>query len=234
MVVNKRIALIIMGFSFYGLSNAQIAQNNNATLNDLAFFINVNNTKYEGVEGSRYLFEEFIPAKINEIQRSYPIRFDIVENNIEFKNNEGEIKGLSTEKDYKIVLLDGTNRVFITKAYLTNEAKLGKTFFERVYASEHFDLFKKERIKFQEAKPAKSSYEPEKPARFIRLPDAFYVSFKHDVAEEAHEIPRKKKKLKEFFGKAYTSIEKFAKKNNLDFEDPSDLVKIINHYIQVQ
>ncbi len=233
--MNTRNALILLLCVFVCMLNAQIAQNNNATLNDLAFFVQVNNPKYAGAEGSRYLFEEFVPVKINQIKTSHAVRFNIVENVIEFKDSDGEIKGLSKEEEYKIVLLDGTNRIFVTKRFVDDDAKaLGKTFFELMYANEHFELFKKERIKFQEAKPAKSSYEPEKSAKFIELPAVFYVNFSDSGTEELVQIPRKKKKLKDFFDDSYASIDKYTKKNSLQLDVSSDLVKILNHYIQTK
>ncbi|WP_343485453.1 hypothetical protein [Allomuricauda sp. d1] len=234
--MNKSIVFNWIACFFVCSLNAQIAQNNNATLgtlNDLGFFVEVNNSKYAGAEGSKYLFDEFVPAKINQVKTSHAVRFDVVDNIIEFKDSERETKGLSAEKEYSIVLQDGSSRVFVTKKFIDDYGKSSNTFFEKMYANEYFELFKKERIKFQEAKPAKSSYEPEKPAKFVGLPDAFYLDFKDDNSEELVKIPRKRKKLKEFFGKEYPSIEKFAKKNDLDFDSATHLVKIINHYIEL-
>ena len=152
-----------------------------------------------------------------------------------YKRQEGEIKGLSKKEDYRIVLLDGTSRLFVTKKFIEEDGKtLEKTFFEQVYANKHFELFKKERIKFQDAVPAKSSYEPEKPAKFIKLPTALYVNFLDTDKGDLVQIPRKKKKLKDFFGDSYSSLEKYAKKNSLHFDASSDLVKILNHYIQTK
>lgn len=202
----------------------QITANNNARLSDLEFFVWKNNPKYDGAEGSQYLFEYFIPAKINAIKKTYAIRFDAVDNAIEFKDQEGQTKVLSPQKDYTIMLSDGSNRLFKTKNYRNDDKNSGKSFFEELYGGEKFQIYRKERIKFQPLKPARSGYEPEVPAKFIRLNDAFYVHYSNLPSDLLIEIPRKKKRLKTFFGKEYAELEKFSKKNELHFDNADDLI----------
>ncbi|MEM8847415.1 MAG: hypothetical protein AAGD17_09970 [Bacteroidota bacterium] len=194
---------LLTTFSVFG----QIAQGDQGNLNDITFFLRVNNPRYEGAEGSRYLFEKFVPAKINEVPKSYPVRFDVVDNVIEFQENGEQIKGLSPKQEYRIQLMDGSNRVFITRTYIDDLGNLQKSFFELAHESESFHLFKKERIKYQPAKPIKSSYEPAKPAKFIKQEDLVYVDYPNDRLDYLIMIPKKKKKLKVFFGAQYPELE---------------------------
>ncbi|MBS9461671.1 hypothetical protein KIM67_04565 [Flagellimonas sp. 389] len=214
-----------------GMVNGQVTQPGTAQLNELEFFIQLNNPKYDGVEGSKYLFEEFVPAKINTIQKSYLVRFDILENTIEVKKDKDEIIGLSKKTDYTIKLLDGSERIFETKTFSDKNGYSVKGIFEQLYADDFFILFGKSRIKFQKAKPMKSSYEQAVPAKFVPLADAFYVFFlKGEKSGKMVRIPQKKKELKSFFGTEASKMEKFMKQEKLTFDSREDLIQTLKFY----
>nr|WP_299337483.1 hypothetical protein [Allomuricauda sp.] len=212
----------------------QIPQNDQGNLNDITFFLTVNNPEYKDAEGSRYLFDEFVPAKISGISNSYPVRFDAVDDIIEFKENGEEIKGLTLNREYRIQLMDGSNRVFITRTYINDSGNLKKSFFEIVHDGDDFQLLKKERFKYLPAQPAKSSYEPAKPARFMKLQDQVYIDYPDDSLDYLIRIPKKKKKLKVFFGAQLKQVEAFAKKQNLEYDATEDFVKIMEHYLSIK
>ncbi len=213
----------------------QIAQNSAEGLNELDFFIHLNNTKYDNVEGSKYLFDEFRPAKINTIKTTHLVRFDVLEHIIELKKSESEIMGLSKNKTYSVTLLDGSNRIFLTKDFQDDDKQVKNGIFEQLHQNQKFILFKRSRIKFQKAKPIKSSYEKAVPAKFIPLEDVFYVSFgKNEEYSGLIKVPQKKKALKLFFGKYFAEIEKLVKEEKLKFDLEQDLIKIFNYYVEIR
>ena len=172
-----------------------------------------------------------MPAKINNIQKSYLVRFDILENTIEVKKDKDEIIGLSKKANHTIKLLDGSERIFETKNFSNKNGDTLNGIFEQLHSDKVFLLFRKSRIKYQKAKPMKSSYEQAVPAKFIPLDDTFYVSFlKEGKSNGLIEVPQKKKSQKSFFGEYFPKIEKFVKHEKLVFNSDEDLVKILKYY----
>ncbi len=88
--MKKKIALLL---SLLSLSlSGQIHQDRNGDIDELVFYISTVNTEYDKAEGSRYLNATFVPARINGLTETQFIRFNVVENTIELKKNDG--KGL--------------------------------------------------------------------------------------------------------------------------------------------
>ncbi|WP_350290705.1 hypothetical protein [uncultured Croceitalea sp.] len=227
-ILKKVVFCLITLCVFKGYSQLQ-PPNNNSTLQDLAFFIDVNNKKYANAEGSKYIFEEFKLAKIDGLSGSHLIRFDPVDNIIQLKKEDDKILSLSKKYQYKITLLDGSG-VFETQQFINPEGKIENTFFERIVSTENFSLFKKQRVKFESSKPAKSSYEPAVPAKFTKLQDAYYLMNLENNPGHIVEIPRKKKALLNFFGNKSKEVGKYIKNEKLKVSSGEDLVKILNYY----
>ena len=213
---------------------AQITQNNNASIKDISFFVVVNNPKYNDVEGTKYISEEFIPSKINNLDKTYPVRFDAVDNIMEFKDNDQEIKGVTPSREYRILFSDGSNRVFVSETVINEFGDLQRLFLEEIVATPSYSLYKRVRINYIPAKPAKSSYEPEIPAAFKKLSDAYYVDYADDDLDYLLQLPKTKKKIRTFFGDLGSEVLKFAKKEGLKFDSQENLIKILDYYIQNQ
>ncbi|PRX53628.1 hypothetical protein [Flagellimonas meridianipacifica] len=224
---------IFLSFIFITCSlQGQIAQNNISSFDDISFFVNVNNPKYNNAEGTKYLNDNFTPSKINELEKLYPIRFDLVDNIMEFKENDQEIMGLSPTRDYRIVLTDDSNQIFVSNTIINESGDLQRLFLEEIKVTQAYSLYKRERIKFVPAKPAKSSYEPEVPAVFKKMNDSYYVDYVDDGIDYLLQIPKNKKKIKTFFGNHGPEVLKFAKKEGLKFDIQENLIAILNYYVE--
>ncbi|MEM9363526.1 MAG: hypothetical protein AAGA43_12880 [Bacteroidota bacterium] len=215
-------------------AKAQITQNSNASIKDISFFVVVNNPKYSDVEGTKYIFEEFVPSKINNLDKTYPVRFDAVDNIMEFKENDQEIKGVTPSREYRVLFSDGSNRIFMSKTIINESGDLQRLFLEEIVTNQSYSLYKRVRINYVPAKPAKSSYEPEVPAIFKKLSDSYYVDYVNDDIDYLLQIPKTKKKIRTFFGDLGSEILKFAKKEGLKFDSQENLIKILDYAIQNQ
>ncbi len=228
-----RLSVFSLFFTLAAFGQIVQNQNNSASLNDLSFFVNLNNTKYTDAEGSRYINDKFIPAKINQNSKLYPVRFDAVENIMEFKENDNEIKGISPTRDYRITLSDGSKRIYTSNTVISESGDLQRLFLEEVKTSQKYSLYRQERIKFFPGKPAKSSYEPEVPPVFKKLNDVFLVDYPGDDIDYLLIIPKNKKKAKTFFGEKSAEVLKYVKKEGLKLDSKADLIKIFDFYSQL-
>ncbi|MFD2585884.1 hypothetical protein ACFSQJ_03010 [Croceitalea marina] len=225
---------IIFGLAIlYTLSGYSQLQppNSNSTLQDLAFFIDVNNKKYANAQGSKYIYADFKLAKIEGLSGSHLVRFDPVDNIIQLKKEDNKILSLSKKYQYKIELLDGTG-IYETQQFINTDGKIENTFFESIHTSKKYKLYKKHRIKFQPAKPAKSSYEPATDPEFIPLDAIYYVMNLEKNPGHLLELPRKKKVFLNFFGNRAKEMSKYIKTQNLKTSSEQDLIKILNYYFQ--
>ena len=214
--------------------NGQIAQNSVNTFNDISFFVSINNKKYRDAKGTKYIDDKFILSKINNFEKLYPVRFDVVDNIMEFKEADQEIMGISPTQDFRIVFSDGSNRVFTSKTIINETGDLQRLFLEEVQVTQNYSLYKRTRIKFHPAKPAKSSYEPEVPAIFKKMSDFFYVDYPNDSIDYLLLLPKNKKKVKLFFGTHGNEVIKYAKKEGLKFDSQEAIIKILNYYAEIR
>ncbi|MEM9077871.1 MAG: hypothetical protein AAGC43_12575 [Bacteroidota bacterium] len=220
--------LVLTGISL----KAQNLQVDDTSLYEVSFFVDVNNPKYKNVEGSKYIDETFVPAKINNLNKLYPVRFDVVNNVMEFKENNQEIRGVSPTRDHRIVLSNRTKTVFVSNTIMNEAGNLQRVFLEEILVKKAYTLYTRKRKQFQAAKPAKSGYESAIPAAFKEQNDSYYIDFVNDNIEHLLQIPKSKKKLKTFFGALSPEVIKFAKKEGLKFDSQEDLIKIMDYYTE--
>ena len=212
---------------------AQINNGNVNSLSDLQYYVRTNNPSYSTAEGSRYLNDEFLPARINGIQQTQLVRFNVPDNIVEVKKSNNEIMGLSISPGYVIKLQDGSSKIYETHSYLNKEDKTETTFFEKIYEKGSFKLYLKENIKFTEAKPAKSGYEPAKPAKFSKGNDTFYVMGFGGTENTMTALPKKRKALMEIFGEHGQAIAKKIKADKLDLKKAADLSAVFKTYFEL-
>lgn len=222
---------IIFLICFAGFAQIQNQQLNR--LSDLEFYVRTNNPSYSTAEGSRYLNEAFLPAKINGIQKTQLLRFNVPDNIVEVKNSKNEIMALSFKKGYTIKILDGLFKVYETHEYLDKDGKKQTTFFEKLYEEGNFKLYLKENIKFIPAKKAKSGYEPAKPATFSKENDTFYTSGFNSDGELLTSLPKKRKQLIPLFGEHAQAMEKKIKSEKLNLKEKEDLTTLFKAYLKL-
>ena len=210
---------------------AQVEQPNNPSLQALSYFVDVNNPKYANAEGSRYLFDDFKLAKIEGYPGSYLIRFNVFDDVVELKKEANALQSLSKQKHYQIEFLDGSG-TYETRSYIAKDNAIKHTFFKKIHSSPKFALFKNFRTIFEPAKPPKSGYEPETPAKFKRKESSFYVLDLQSKAEHLLELPKKKKTFATIFGTRSKAISDFIKKERLKLNSEEDLVRILRYCYQ--
>lgn len=215
-------------------TNAQQQELKDKTLGEVLYLVNSQNPKYEKIEGSPYLKEQFSPCKINDSRETKFVRFNVVENKIEIRVDESKALKLSYSDSYRINLLDGSDNIYETKSYLNDKSDSEKTFFELIHESDKFRLYRKERIKYiYKLDTKRTGYEDEKSAKFLKVNDVYYVEDLIKPSKNIVAVPRKKKKIQSFFKEHSSSVEKFIKKGKLNPTQTKDLVKILDFYFDL-
>ncbi|MDX1470306.1 MAG: hypothetical protein R3213_02325 [Flavobacteriaceae bacterium] len=175
-------------------------------------------------EGSPYVNEEYLPVKVNGQDIIYSARYNAYNDEMEIKTAESENPiALDTKIDYTVTFINN-NKVYRTLSYPNSRGQMLKGFLVKVYSTENYTLFMKENIKYQDKIKAKSSYQSDKPAKFVRDADVFYVQ-KNDGPVKI--VPNKRKEIHEIFDTNQDKIKDFIKDSKTDSDDKNDLVKLL-------
>lgn len=225
-------------FTFLGLllfycTSAQIQQVNNGTFNELVFYVSTNTTTFDDeVQGTRYLNDEFAPAKINSIEEVQFVRFNVVENHIELRDNNSKVLTLSKSYDYTIRLLDESGKQYETHSYIDDNGDTANSFFEKIHHSENYALYLKERIIYIPEKKAKSSYEQDIPGEFKKGNTVFYCTDFKRKSDTLLKIPKKRKNLSILFNERTKMVEKFIKKKGLNMSKKDDIIAMLEFFFE--
>jgi hypothetical protein len=223
----KNTFLIILFISLTSLS----AQINEGAFDDYIYFVNQNRPQYEGVEGTPYLTEDFVPTIINDKKSSVIyVKFNAYNKSIELRKPDGEIVTLSQSENYRFRLMDGSNKQFESHFYKNDKGKKSKSFFEKVYEGKDYTIFLKENIKYTPKKIATSGYEQNLPAKFTWGKPTYYINDLSSDSKELVKVPTRKKEISKLFRDKSKSIQQSIKQEKFKLDDIEDLVRLYNFY----
>ncbi len=181
-------------------------------------------------EGSPYLDEEFIPAKVEGFEKTQLVRFNAYEGKVELKLPGNKVYVLPESKSQSIVLLGENRRTYITDNFTDSKGDKVHGFLELMHSGESFELYVRESIRFFKKIEAEG-YQKEVPPRFKKGKDAYYLK---TVDTDGYMlIPSKQKAfLKLFPASEVKNIKNEIKSKDLSITDKEDLIKLFTlHWI---
>ncbi len=177
------------------------------------------------IQGSPYLEDEFINGDIYTVQKEkyvdVPMRYNVYNDQVEFKIENGEIKALATPEVLEKIKIGKHNLCYIP--YLAAK-KMKRGYFDQV-TNGKASLYIRHRVIFKEAeKPG--AYKDAVPARFIKDSDDYYIR----IGKEAAEIVGNKKDLIEIFPDQKDKIETYIKKHKIRTSKVESLAEVVKYY----
>ncbi len=196
--------------------------------NQVFFTPNMYMQTYGVQDGSPYLDAKFTPARINDKEKTNLVRFNAYEGKVEVSVEANKAIELSQKEPFRIHLLDGSDRKFITTQYRGQKGKVGNSFFQVLHEGEGYTLYLQERIKyFKKAKA--EGYKAAKPARFEKARPHFYVGTKKGIDEVLTYLPSKGNKLAQVFSKKNgAKVKALIKKENPNLSSKDGLIQILD------
>ncbi|MBV1924678.1 MAG: hypothetical protein KUG68_11695 [Flavobacteriaceae bacterium] len=179
------------------------------------------------IEGSPYANNDFMLGSIyqNEkvLKNNLLLRYNIYSDEIEIKENKNskEYSALIKNQDYTIVI---DERIYVSIPL--NGSEENGNYFNVLVPEGRFKLYKKSSISFQKAKPAVTSYDRDRPAKFTTL-NTFYLV---DHNGKFYELPSKSSKFYKVFKEKSSNLKSFAKKGKINIKKEKDLIRLINYY----
>ncbi|WP_320111820.1 hypothetical protein [Draconibacterium orientale] len=178
------------------------------------------------IEGSPYLDDAFVNGTIYTTAKTQvpdvPLRYNIYNDNLEFKTSDGTILELAHPETVERAKLGGTEMIFTNYLTTTNNTRKG---FFKLLAEGDLTLLAKPDIFYQEAKE-EAAYKEAQPPKFIPKPDEYYMQ---KPGAPAIKI-RKSKDMDELIDQHQKEIDVYIKKNKIKFKNAEDLTQLVEYY----
>jgi hypothetical protein len=174
--------------------------------------------------GSPYNSTNFQEVKVEHVIEKAKMRFNIYNDEFEFILPTKDTLILDKTDDFNNLIFVQTNVKYRLVNYTNVDLKNVYGYLIETYQKGAYNLFKKERIQYNEEKIARTSLETNMPAKFYKIKSLYFLSSKGITKE----FPTSRKKLTNLFPDKKEVIEKFLKENKIDFDSETDLKKLID------
>lgn len=180
------------------------------------------------VMGSPYINEDYQQVRINGAENKiYSGRYNAYINEMEILVAAGRDPiALDISNNAYEVFFINENKLYKTFNYESNRGITKRGFL--VVMSEENDVvvLKEEIVKYYDKVAASSSYDQDKPAKFRKEDDNYYIQLK---SGRIVYLPSKEKDIAKTFPEYSKEIMAFVKKNKLKTKKEEDLVKLANY-----
>lgn len=177
------------------------------------------------IEGSPYFNDDFLKGTIYTTSKTkytdLDLRYNIYNNQLEFKTPDGQVQGMATPEIIEFVEL-GEYKFVYAPFYVSK--KIYRGFFE-VIEEGKATLYSRAEVTFKKAEEP-GAYKEAEPAKFVRNPDIYYIRFGQDGAKRIS----KKKDLLEVFPDFKKETSAFIKKNKVKPNKIETLKELIQYY----
>lgn len=176
------------------------------------------------IEGSRYFNDKFLPGKaiINGEPEDLilPLRYDAYSDRIEIQNGD-EIEILVEDAAISCTIL---NSLYVYQKY-TEAKNEEKGYLQVLKETEKATLYLQQKVKFREAKPAKTSHGSSFPAAYISTENYFVKLKESEITVEFN----KKEFLNHLSKSNASSFKDYIKKQHINFSSKTDVDKAFNY-----
>ncbi|MEZ4803305.1 MAG: hypothetical protein R2797_11080 [Gelidibacter sp.] len=186
----------------------------------------------ETVEGSPYINDEFLPAKISASEDNvFYVRYNAIADQFEVKGENNKAYALNKYRRDIVVQLVGVKKTYQVFGYLDENDNENFGYFVIINGKDsNVKLLKKEKKFFIGEKVATTSYDTPKPATYKRANDEYYIKVGEDAAIE---MPTNKKDIAKLFPKQEKNILSFIKENKIKTKKEEDLNMLMEYINQI-
>ncbi|MBL7966444.1 MAG: hypothetical protein JNK09_05545 [Prolixibacteraceae bacterium] len=190
----------------------------------LSFPSNMETTE-AAIEGNAYLNDEFSEGTVALLNgtdyKNIPLRYNIYNNQIEFRNKAGKIYNINNQAELRQVTIGSSKFEFIQNV----RGKSKSQFFAEVLTEGNVVLLKHHRIKIQPAKPAQTHQEAKAPT-FVKMPSEYMIRRSNGDIRQF----KNQKELLSLLADKNEPVEELIRRKNLSVAKESDLIKIVRFY----
>ena len=177
-------------------------------------------TKGQDYKGSPYLNDEFEAGRVITQEKSYPamLRYNAYFDIIEIKAGQDQNNQLAKSQNLSVKI---KNSEFVLKDTPSDK----EIYLQKLVEGPKLVLWLRNTAKFNDAKPAKSSYGTDKPAEFV-LRKTYYI----ESGSKLSEVSLKKKEILPLFVEKENDMKRYIKEQKLSFSDETNVVQMIRYF----
>ena len=171
--------------------------------------------------GSPYVNKNFLPVRVKGYDgQIFTGRYNAYNGEMEI-NLGTKIIALDTSKDYQVMYTQN-NKIYRTYNYSTPNGISKRGFLTVVNQNGDNALLKSEIIKYYDKVPAATSYQSDKPAKFVQESDEYYIAKGKVITQ----LPTRKKDLLKAYANDAKKIKSYLKENKISLKKEIDLIKL--------
>tara|TARA_R100001369_G_scaffold92598_1_gene138633 strand:- start:1532 stop:2233 length:702 start_codon:yes stop_codon:yes gene_type:complete len=188
---------------------------------------NISKEEFESMDGSPYANETFIQGNIykgNELaNKNVLLRYNAFADEIEIKKNEQAetYNALIKDPDVYVKIFQD---IYVFVPYKGSKEKGG--YFNIVKEGNQFDLYKKTKVTYKEPTFAKTSYQSDKPAKWVDTVTYYLVGKDGSF----YELPTRKSKVLDVMSKKKKEVKRYIKEQDIDLDKEQDLAKLVGYF----
>lgn len=207
------------------LRNSEFIQNN---VINRARNLNTSTVEERDIIGSAYLEEGFKEGQVfyNDTNiGDYLLRYNVYGEEFEILNLDETKSAVSKTSEVNITIRD---KKYVFKYYLDDDERSKFGYFEVLSNPNNKEciLLKKNKKLFSESRKAVTSFDINRPARFVST-ESYYLLFSD---KEIAKIRLQNGYITRFFKKRGADVKSFIKENELNVKNIEDLKKVVDYY----
>jgi len=181
-------------------------------------------SRYINVKGTPYLTDFFVPVTIYPDDDLFFVKYNAVDDEMEVKLSATKTIILDNSFKKYTIIFNESKEKFVT---LNEVGKNKPSYFIELKKTDNVSLYKKKTKDFIQATKATDNYSKDKPARFSKIEEIFYVQLIPEGSVQ--EISKKKKTFLKLFQNNQDDIKNYIGKNKIKLNKEDDLVKLFTY-----
>ncbi|WP_299884586.1 hypothetical protein [uncultured Lacinutrix sp.] len=187
------------------------------------------NNSRNNVKGSPYLNDTFTAATIKPLNKTYLVRYNAVDDEMEVQQNSKLLILNNNVKDY-VIIYNNTGK---TLKVFENFKNKKNGFYVVLKETPNISLYRKDKKVYVKGKQSSHASLPDSPNEYKSSDSKYYIKI-NSLGESVRNIPKNKKKFAALFPKdSQKEIITMLKKNKIKLSRENDLIKLmdlINNY----
>ena len=227
------LSILLASITAVAIYSQEIVGNQNIIVNNSTAYLITKNKVDDGrIDGTPYVSEAFLPAKIISKATS-SVEDKVLYLRYNAVNGEFEVQGVD-EKVYVInkyrrditVKFVGLNKTYQNFGYLEDGNENFSYFINLSNENSKVKLLKKENIILVKKTVATTSYDKERPAHYKQVSDDYFIKINENLAQE---LPKKDKDIANLFPEHSKTILAYVKAEKIKTKKEEDLIKLFEY-----
>ncbi|MAB56155.1 MAG: hypothetical protein CL527_02265 [Aequorivita sp.] len=222
-------SLVLMTVSLFaqsGQSAYTSVYDRTIDLNQKALAFGLAEAQFNAIKYQAYTNPNFLQGKIFQddqlIRDNVPMRYNAYADEIEIKKNISDetYSALLKSPDIFVRIL---NDIYVFIPLNGSNEKGG--YFKILNDGKTYDLYKKDKAEFRQARKAQTSYQQDTPPSFVMQTTYYLVKDGNFL-----EMPNSKSRILKMMDSKKSEMKKYIKENDIDLDKEADLIKTIAYF----